>query len=80
MAAYLEKVKAELQNFSKHEVKHINGKDNSNADALAKLATSRDSKLLRLVPIKIIPEPSIGKQGLVEAINSEPSWMDDIII
>ena len=80
MAAYLEKVKAELQNFSKHKVKHIDREDNSNADELAKLATSRESELLRLVPIKIIPEPSIAKQGLVEAINSEPSWMDDIII
>ena len=80
MAAYLEKVKAELQNFSRHEVKHIDREDNSNSDILAKLATSRDSELLRLVLIEIIPEPSIAKQGLVEAINSEPSWMDDIII
>ena len=73
MAAYLEKVKAELQNFSRHEVKHIDRKDNSNTDALAKLATSRDSEILCLVLIEIIPEPSIAKQGLVEAINSKPS-------
>ena len=41
MAAYREKVKAELQNFSRYEVKHIDREDNSNADALAKLATSK---------------------------------------
>ena len=43
MATCLERVKAELQKFSRHEVKHIDREDNSNADALAKLATSRDS-------------------------------------
>ena len=80
MAAYLEKVKAELQNFSRHIVKHIDRDDNSNADALAKLATSRDAELLRLVPIEIIPEPSIAKRDLVGAIDSEPSWIDDIVI
>ena len=47
---------------------------------MAKLATSKDGKLLRQVPVKIIPEPSITKRDLVEAIDSEPSWMDDIII
>ena len=61
MAAYLEKVKVELQNFSRHEVKHIDREDNSNVDALAKLATNWDAKLLRLVPIEIIPESSIAK-------------------
>ena len=80
MAAYLEKVKAEFQNFSRYEVKHINREDNSNADALAKLATNRDAELLRLVPIEIIPEPSIARRDLVEAIDFEPSWMDDIVV
>ena len=41
MAAYLEKVKVELRNFSRHEVKHIDREDNANADALAKLATTK---------------------------------------
>ena len=76
MAAYLEKVKAELRNFSRHEVKNIDREDNANADPLAKLATSRDAELLRLVPIEIVTEPSITKQHSVEAINAQPSWMD----
>ena len=80
MAAYLENVKVELQNFSRHEVKHIDREDNSNADALAKLATNRDAELLRLVLIEIIPEQSIAKRDLVGTIDTEPSWMDDIII
>lgn len=80
MAAYLEKVKAELRNFSRYEIKHIDREDNANADALAKLATSRDAELLRLVPIEIVNEPSITKQHLIEAIEAQPSWMDDIVI
>ena len=80
MAAYLEKVKVELQNFSRYEVKHIDREKNSNPDALAKLAISRDTELLLLVPVEIIPEPSIAKEDLVEAIDSEPSWMDEIVI
>ena len=39
----MEKVKVESQNFTGHEVKHIDCEDNSNADALAKLATNRDA-------------------------------------
>ena len=80
MAAYLEKVKAELQNFSRYEIKHVDRKDNSNADALAKLATSKDTELLRLVPVEVIPETSMAMRDLVEAIDSEHSWMDDIAI
>ena len=40
--------------------------------AKAELSTSKDAKLLRLVPAEIIPEPSVAKQDLVEAIDSEP--------
>ena len=54
IAAYLERVKAELQNFSRYEVKRINREDNSNADALAKLATSKDEGLFRLVPSQVL--------------------------
>ena len=69
MTTYLEKVKAELQDFSKYEINHIDCENNSNADALAKLATSKDAELLHLVPVEIIPEPSIAKRELVESID-----------
>ena len=54
MAAYLEKVKVELQNFSRYEVKHVDREDNSIADALAKLATSKDAGLFHLVPSQVL--------------------------
>ena len=69
MAAYLEKIKAELQKFFRYEIKHVDHEGNSNADALAKLATSKFAELLRLGPVEIIPEPSIAKRALVEAID-----------
>ena len=59
---------------------HIDREDNANADALAKLATSRDAELLRLVPVEIVAEPSITKQNAVKAIDAQPSWMDNIVI
>ena len=80
MAAYLKKVKAERKFFFKYEIKHVDREDNSKAVALAKLATNKDTELLRLVLVEIIPEPSIAKRDLVEAIDSEPSWIDDIVI
>ena len=33
-----------------------------------------------MVSIEIIPEPSIAKRDLVGAIDSEPSWMVDMVI
>ena len=47
---------------------------------MVKLATSKDAELLRLVQVEIILELSIAKRDLVEAIDSEPSWINDIVI
>ena len=79
MANYLEKVKAELQHFSKYQGIHIDREDNTNADALAKLATSKDADLLYLIPVEVVREPSISRPNLVESITEEPSWMDELI-
>ena len=61
-------------------MKHIDREDNANTGALAKLATSRDAELFRLVPIEVVTEPSITKQHSIEAIDAQPSWMDDFVI
>ena len=49
-------------------------------EACPKLATRRDAELLRLVPVEIVTEPSIAKQNSIEAIDAQPSWIDDIVI
>ena len=73
MIAYLEKVKAELEQFSKYKIKYIGCKENTNTGALAKLTTSKDGELLHLVLVEIIAEPNIAKQHKVEVINKEYS-------
>ena len=53
--------------------------ENSQADALAKLATAPQEDLGRLTPIKHLPDPSVSvDNGEVSPMMSEPSWMDPI--
>ena len=59
------------------QVRHIPRADNSQADALAKLATASQEDLSRLTPVEHLVEPSINLYDEeVAPIMSEPSWMD----
>ena len=69
--------------------------ENTNADALAQLATSLEDNLLKSVPIEVLEKPSIEekkstKQEVVESLctnvvyqlgstSNQPSWKDPII-
>ncbi|KAL5540936.1 hypothetical protein UlMin_044912 [Ulmus minor] len=64
MASYLEKIPRN---------------ENTNADALARLATGLEDSLLKTVPLEILDEPSIDKRQQVDAISDKPTWMDPII-
>ncbi|KAL5560487.1 hypothetical protein UlMin_036698 [Ulmus minor] len=64
MASYLEKIPRN---------------ENTNADALARLATGLEDSLLKTVPLKILDEPSIDKHQQVDAISDKPTWMDPIM-
>ena len=59
MAAYLEKVKAALEKFVFYSVEQIPREHNATTDALARLATSKEDEELNVVPVEIIPQPSI---------------------
>ena len=50
-----------------------------NADALAKLASTRDAELLDAVSVEFLVEPSIKQQLEIMELVQEPSWMDPII-
>ena len=53
--------------------------ENSQADALAKLATTSQEDLGRLIPVEHLPETSVSiDNGEVSPVMSEPSWMDPI--
>ena len=46
---------------------------------MAKLASTRDAKLLDLVLVEFLAEPSIKQQIEVIELVQEPSWMGPII-
>ena len=79
MILYLKKVRELLKKFVRVQVRYVPRAENSQADALAKLATASQEDLDRRIPIEHLPEPSIN-------INSEEifpvmttlSWIDPI--
>ena len=79
MAAYLEKVKAAFEDFEFYSVKQIPREDIALADALARLATSREAEELSIVPVEVLHEPSIVQSREIELIEEKPTWMTPII-
>ena len=79
MILYLKKVRELLKKFIRAQVKHVPRVENSRADALAKLATTSQEDLGRLIPVEHLPEPSVSIDNReVSPVMSEPSWMDPI--
>ena len=79
MILYLKKVRELLKKYIQVQVKHIPRAENSQADALAKLATTSQEDLGRLIPVEHLPEPSVSiDSGEVSPVMFEPSWMDPI--
>ena len=79
MILYLKKVREFLRKFIRVQVKHVPRIENSQADALAKLATASQEDLGRLIPVEHLPEPSVSlDNGEVSPVMSDPSWMDPI--
>ena len=79
MILYLKKVHELLKKFIRVQVRYVPRAENSQEDALAKLATASQEDLDRRIPVEHLPKPSIN-------INSEEifpmmialSWMDPI--
>ena len=61
MDAYLEKAKTTLEHFEFYTIEQVPREQNSNADALARLATSTEVDELNVVPIKHLSTPSISE-------------------
>ena len=79
MAAYLEKVKMAFKVFEFYSVEKIPRKDNALADALARVATSKEAEELSIVPVDVLHEPSIVQSQEIELIEEKPTWMIPII-
>ena len=69
MVTYLAKAKEQLSLFSAASIDVIPRSKNSNADALAKLASTRDADLLDAVSVEFLAEPRIyPQQGVMQLI------------
>ena len=77
--AYLEKAKDLMKAIPTASIEVISRSKNANADALAKLASTKDVKLLNAVLVEFLVEPSIKRQPKIIELVQEPSWMDPII-
>ena len=79
MILYLKKVRELLKNFIQIQVRHVPRAENTQADALAKLATAPQEDLDRLILVEHLLEPSVNVDDEeVSLVMSEPSWMDPI--
>ena len=80
MTAYLEKVKGLMETFLIAFIEVISWSKNANVDALAKLASTRDSELLDAVSVEFLAKPSIKPQSEIMELMRESSRMDPIIV
>ncbi|KAL5560504.1 hypothetical protein UlMin_036715 [Ulmus minor] len=72
MASYLEKAKEAMSQFDTVTIIQVPRAENTNADALARLATGLEERLLKTVPIEILEVPSIDKPEQVGSIVVRP--------
>ncbi|XP_024023264.1 uncharacterized protein K02A2.6-like [Morus notabilis] len=79
IGAYLRKVKEELVKFKNYEMLHIPRAKNANADTLAKLASSKDSDALGVIPIEELERPTIKKIIETLIIQTGESWMTPLV-
>ena len=78
MSAYLSKARDLLVQFSEYPMKLVPREQNSNADALAKLASAKDADTLIIVSVEYLAEPSIDEQETM-SIDIADTWMTLII-
>ena len=68
-----------FKKFIRVQVRHVPRAKNTGADALAKLETTSQEDLDRLVPFENLLEPSVNIDNEeVSPVMSEPSWIDPI--
>ncbi|XP_022897539.1 uncharacterized protein LOC111411217 [Olea europaea var. sylvestris] len=79
MAAYLKLVLDLIPHFERFELIQVPRLKKTYADALSKLASSKDSKLLKIVPIERLSKPSIAGGEELLWIESTLAWMQPIM-
>ncbi|XP_062100849.1 uncharacterized protein LOC133806775 [Humulus lupulus] len=76
---YLNKAKDLLVQFKKYTLQQAPHNQNFNVDALAKLASSKDSDMLNIVPVEHLSAPNIHVDDSTLVIHAADTWMTPII-
>lgn len=79
VASYFEKVMELFLYFEKFELTQIPRIENIHVDALSKLANSKDSELLKVIPNEHLSRHSISNRDEVMWIEGIPLWMQPLI-
>ena len=78
MAYYLSKLKDLLAQFKKFTIQQVPRDHNSNAYALAKLASAKDENTLNMIPVENLAQPCINEMEQTLLLNNTPSWVTPI--
>ena len=66
MVAYLKSAQVLLKSFNKYSIVQVPRADNTYADAVARLASTKEADLLGLIPVEHLPQPSIVEEDIHE--------------
>ena len=78
MDAYLKLVQDLAQDFNHFALTRIPRSENTQADALAALASSSDPGLKRVIPVEFIEHPSIGPLVIANLIRGQIEDAEEI--
>lgn len=79
MQRYLQKVRDLTSVLGSFNIQHILRTENTRVDQLSKLATSRMSELPKITVLEYLQTPSTEKPEPTLCIDTEPSWMDELV-
>ena len=82
MAAYLKKAKDLLSAFSSYTIQQVPRLQNSQVDTLARLSPTKDAKLLEVILVEFLNEPSIQSTDqpmTVNCVTMTDNWMTPIV-
>ena len=82
MVAYLQKAKDLLSAFSSVKIQQVPRELSTQVDALARLASTKDTKLLVVILVEFLNEPSMQSMDLrltIDYVTTTDTWMTPIV-
>lgn len=78
ISLYLVHSKETLAKFKRYSLRKVPRSKNSQVDALAKLASTKDAKFLGTILVEVLDQPSVPKV-VVMSVQERTSWMTPIL-